>query len=260
MTKKVKTIERWDTWDKGVILTPSTILSHISFVGTKHAGLWSLMYTASSTSRWKWLRARATTEKRSNTWEHTAIRQSWLDLRWRVIAESERESANCLARTTCSSAGSDSTPPPRPALLNARPALIKVNGTCCLILSLNLWVVLPMYLRSHTQVKEDTCTKLLKVVKGKTSLFVVEKVEREEKQQNNFGAGKALEMIILWEIWLSNLVKQSPSHRNLRYIGHFLVWMCLLCEQVYWIGRLPLDCLFLLHVLAPVCTDNVMLT
>ena len=35
-----------------------------------------------------------------------------------------------------------------------------------------------MYLRSHTQVKEYT--KLLKVVKGKTSLFVAEKLERED--------------------------------------------------------------------------------
>ena len=132
-------------------------------------GLWSLMYTASSTSRWKWFCARATTEKRSNIWEHTANRQSWLDLRWRVIAESERESANCLARTSCSSAGSDSTPPPRPALVNARPALIKVNGTCCLIFSLNLWVVLPMYLRSHTQVKEYT--KLLKMSEATTGVW-----------------------------------------------------------------------------------------
>ena len=74
-----------------------------------------------------------------------------------------------------------------------------------------------MYLRSHTQVKEYT--KLLKVVKGKTSLFVVEKVEREEKQHNNFRAGKVLEMI--WDIRLSNLVELSPSHGNLKYIGHF---------------------------------------
>ena len=75
-----------------------------------------------------------------------------------------------------------------------------------------------MYLRSHAQVTEYT--KLLKVIKGKTSLFVVEKVEREEKQHNIFRAGKALEMI--WEIRLSNLMEHSPGHGNLRYIVHFL--------------------------------------
>ena len=108
-------------------------------------------------------------------------------------------------------------PPPRPTLLNARPALIKVNGTCCLIFSLKRSVVLPMYLRSHAQVTEYT--KLLKVIKGKISLLVVEKIEREEKQHNIFRAGKVLETI--WEIRLSNLMEYSPSHDNLRYIGHF---------------------------------------
>ena len=49
---------------------------------------------------------------------------------------------------------------------------------------------------------------------------------------------------VILSYWLHLLAKQTHSYE----FGHYLnknhdklVWMCLLCDQVYWIGRLPLN-------------------